>query len=474
MSGVGLYRRRGWSYDGDDMKTGDESVTESPAMGSHSEPNMCMPVDARRSRLRRHLLVSAFVAGIVLAVIAAWKTKPVLIAGPMIQFPSPNRLVIVWEMKAPLATTVVTLTDRRGKAYCTEVGLAPESLRPGFMGFSRPDSGRYEAVFPDLPGGEEYTYTIENRRFFAWRDVVAGPLSVRTPPLRGTPFRFLAFGDSGVGNNAQSALAEVMAAQMPDLIIHAGDLNQFAGNSSDYPIIFFEPYAALIRSIPLMPVLGNHDCATESGKPLLDVFVLPENGPVAAWKERNFYFDFGDVRFVGLDANKVQEKQAGAITPEEMKATVAPWLRDVLANCDARWKIVYYHQPFYTGGSHPPEGAAYFKEAFVGVFEECGVDLAFNGHNHLYERSAPILRDQVVEDGKGVVYIVTGTGGARRYPMSLPPPHYNRVYNDERLGFSCVDVTADRLELRQISDRGEAIDHYVIEKPPASGAKKRE
>ena len=399
------------------------------------------------------------------AILLVKKTKPELIAGPMIQFPSPDRLVVVWEMKAPLATTTVTLIDSHGQARTTTLGQSVEAGRPGFMALCRPDSHRYEAVFDGLPAGEGYRYTIENRRFVVWREPIAGPFSVRTPPPRGKTFRFIAFGDSGVGSNAQSALAEVMAAQKPDLIIHGGDLNQFAGAASDYPTIFFEPYAAMIRSIPLMPVLGNHDCATESGRPLLDFFVLPENGPDPKWTERNFYFDFGDARFVGLDANKPQEKQAGVIAPEEMREKVGPWLHGVLTNCNARWKIVYYHQPMYTGSNHAPEGQAYFKEAFVGVFEECGVDLVFNGHNHLYERSAPIKGDQIVGEGQGVVYVVTGTGGARRYPMNLPPPPYNRVYNDEVLGFSCVDVSANRLELRQIGDQGQVIDDYVIEKP---------
>jgi len=427
-----------------------------------------MSVGRKGGRVWRYTLVLLLAGAVLGAVVLVKKTRPQLIAGPMIQFPASDKLVIVWEMKAPLATTTVTLTDSHGQARSATLSASVEAGRPEFMGLCQPDSHRYEAAFDGLSAGEEYSYAIENRRFFVWREPIAGPFNVRTPLPRGKSFRFIAFGDSGVGSNAQSALAEVMAAQKPDLIVHAGDLNQFAGAASDYPTIFFEPYAAMIRSIPLMPVLGNHDCATESGRPLLDFFVLPENGPEAKWTERNFYFDFGDVRFVGLDANKPQEKQAGVITPEEMKATVAPWLRTVLTSCDARWKIVYYHQPMYTGSSHAPEGQAYFKEAFVGVLEECGVDLVFNGHNHLYERSAPIKGDQIVGEGQGVVYIVTGTGGARRYPMNLPPPPYNRVYNDEVLGFSCVDVSANRLELRQIGDGGQIIDTYVLEKPAAA------
>jgi len=59
-----------------------------------------------------------------------------------------------------------------------------------------------------------------------------------------------------------------------------------------------------------MPILGNHDCLAKRGRPLLDFFVLPENGPGEAWKERNFHFDFGDARFVGLDSTEPRRSRA--------------------------------------------------------------------------------------------------------------------------------------------------------------------
>lgn len=438
-------------------------VTESSPMTLSSA---VPPAVQRRTPIWRYALIVILAAELLFVV--ASRTKTTLIAGPMIQFPTPDKLVVAWEMNSPFTAAVVTLVDDQGNIRTATVDPVADASRTDFGGLTRVDARRYEAIFSGLSSDVEFTYTINSRRFPLWNAPVAGPYTVRTPPSRGKPFRFLAFGDSGVGSYSQADLAAMMAAQKPDLIIHAGDVNQFAGAPTDYSLIFFEPYAALIRSIPLVPVLGNHDCATDSGKPLLDFFVLPENGPVAAWKERNFYFDFGDVRFVGLDANQVQDRQAGVITPDEMKSTVAPWLRDVLTHCDARWKIVYYHQPFYTGSSHSVDEALDFKNTFVEVFEECGVALVFSGHNHLYERTAPILRDQVVAEGKGVVYLTVGTGGASRYAMHQPPPNYNRAYNDRLLGFSCIDVTAHRLELRQIGDDGRVIDHYVINNASAA------
>lgn len=105
------------------------------------------------------------------------------------------------------------------------------------------------------------------------------------------------------------------------------------------------------------------------------------------------------------------------------------------------------------------------KQAFATVFEDCGVDVVFCGHNHLYERTAPMKADKMVADGEGVVYITTGAGGAHRYPETVPPPPFLRTYNDQVFSFTCVDVSPDRVEIRQLDENGNPIDDFVIRKP---------
>ena len=218
----------------------------------------------------------------------------------------------------------------------------------------------------------------------------------------------------------------------------------------------------MIRHAPFMPSEGNHDVATDEGRPLLEHFVCPRNGPEGIEPERCYWFDYGDARFVALDSNMTEF--GGALTPSELKNVIAPWVREVFKDCDARWKFVFYHHPFYTGSTHSAEGAAYMKEAFLDVFEESGVDVVFCGHNHLYERTAPLKQDQIVPDGEGIVYIVTGAGGVSRYPEKLPNPEYIRNYNDSVFSFTQVDLTADRFDLQQIDEHGNVIDRYKIEK----------
>lgn len=400
----------------------------------------------RISKTRRRVAIGILVLAPLTAVGYSWnqRTQPVLRTGPMVQLPAADALTVSWAAKVVFTTGWVELVGPDGSRRQVRI---------------EPANGKYEARFDGLTPGV-YTYTVFNEGLFWRKMAMSGPHHVRQSAPRGESFRFIAFGDSGNGSNTQGNLAAVLTDQEPNVVIHVGDLVYPAGAAKDYPLNFFEPNAVLIQSVPFMPSLGNHDVATDKGRAMLETFNLPENGPKGIEPERNYYFDYGDARFVALDSNRATA--GGAITFDQMKTVVAPWLRRVLTDCDARWRFVYFHHPFYTGSSHAPEGAAYVKEAYVKVFEDCGVDVVFCGHNHLFERTAPIKADKVVPDGQGVVYITTGAGGVTRYPEQDPPPPYMRAFNDSVFSFTRVDITTDRLEINQIDELGKVIDSYAI------------
>jgi calcineurin-like phosphoesterase family protein len=395
------------------------------------------------------LVALAIVGGLI----AERKTRPTLLYGPMVQIPEPGTLTIVWGMDAVLPGGSVWLRT------------APDQT---LTGSAQCVNGRCEVSFKGLELGRTYPYEVANDRLIFGSTKLAGPYETKTSLPRRRPFRFAAFGDSGNGSNTQADFASRIASSKPDLIIHVGDLVYPSGALDTYDTHFFSPNAAMIRTAPFMPSLGNHDVATEKGAPLLQVFVAPRNGPEGIEPERNYWFDYGDARFVALDSNLEQE--AGAITKDQMKNVIAPWLRRVLTDCDARWRFVFYHHPFYTGSTHSPEGSAYMREAYLSVFEECGVDVVFCGHNHLYERTAPLRGDQIVPEGKGIVYFTTGCGGVSRYAEILPPPKYMRKYNDKVFSFTQVDLSATRFEMKQIDENGKVIDEYTINKPDAQVA----
>jgi predicted MPP superfamily phosphohydrolase len=374
----------------------------------------------------------------------------------MVQIPAFDTLTIVWEMDAYLGAGSVEMIGPAGP-------LSEKAVHRG--------KTRYEATFRTLPAGAQLRYLVVGHSLLGRETVLTPEIVTQSVPPRGRPFRFIAFGDSGNGSNTQAELALKMSEQKPDLLVHVGDLVYPAGAAKDYGYKFFEPNAPLLRSAPFMASLGNHDCATDKGQPMLDAFVLPENGPGSVPVERNYWFDYGDARFIALDTNT--NEAHGLNTKEEMKQVFGPWLREALAGCDAKWKFLFFHHPPYTCTTvHQPETHQFVKDAYLAIIDSAGVDAVFCGHNHLYERIGPMKADQIVPDGQGTLYITTGAGGVSRYEAKLvekdgrrvPERDYVRAWNDSVFSFTRVDISADRLELVQIDEAGRVIDQYTIRK----------
>src|SRR5262249_30345539 len=209
---------------------------------------------------------------------------------PMLQISGPGEWAWVWRATAS--------SDSSGRVYLRKDHwfdpVYASRSAAGYEILRRSDEHVAEARV------EARQYTIGNTGFLGrFHALFTGPFPSWLPDDR--PMRFLAFGDSGNGSNTQRAVAETMIAAKPDLIIHLGDLIYPNGSAEDFRRNFFDPYRELLARVPFMPSLGNHDVATNKGQPFLDVFVLPENGPKGIQPERNYWFDFGDARFVALD-----------------------------------------------------------------------------------------------------------------------------------------------------------------------------
>ena len=94
------------------------------------------------------------------------------------------------------------------------------------------------------------------------------------------------------------------------------------------------------------------------------------------------------------------------------------------ATPDVDFIVAFFHHCAYaTSRSHASDGGV--RAALAPLFDQFGVDLVVQGHNHQYERTNPIRRGTstvqapdgaTVEPGKsGTTYICCGSGGRPRY-----------------------------------------------------------
>jgi hypothetical protein len=96
------------------------------------------------------------------------------------------------------------------------------------------------------------------------------------------------------------------------------------------------------------------------------------------------------------------------------------WLRERLASARTECTLALWHNPRYSSGqrgSHPGTDALW--DALV----EAGAELLVTGHDHSYERFAPMDANDALDPETGVRQFVVGTGGAQLRSFKAPLPN---------------------------------------------------
>jgi hypothetical protein len=195
----------------------------------------------------------------------------------------------------------------------------------------------------------------------------------------------------------------------------------------------------------------------------------------------NFSFDYGNSHWLVLDSNPYVDWTDPGLRK---------WIADDLGATKATWKFVGFHHPgFNSSKAHREEQQ---MRVLSDVFEAGGVDVVIAGHVHNYQRSYPLTfradttpfpRRQVSGewrldksfDGekntqpKGVIYLVTGGGGAGLYdpPQTDDPStwlEFTTRFKSNVHSLTAVDVDGRTAKFRQISDAGNVIDSFTITK----------
>lgn len=309
----------------------------------------------------------------------------------------------------------------------------------------------WRATVTGLEPGTEYCYRVSLDG-----QVMAEGLRFRTAPARqDASVKFMVIGDFGAGTLDQLMVRDRMLEHMDgvDLLITTGDNAYHNGTWVEFDVNVFEVNQDIMHRVVTWPTSGNHDYYTDNAAPYLANFVLPENAWRAKDKERYYRVDWGPLTLLALDTEGPIKDISEAATDDQ-----GDWLEAQLSKVNRPWVIPVFHKPGVEG--HATRGPdIHVLSHFIPLFEKYSVRLALTGHNHHYERFAPLgnLAEEIVP--KGVTYVVTGGGGRHLYELGDEP---RRVVGIEEHHFVLGEADDCTLSLRAISKTGEELDRFAL------------
>ena len=255
--------------------------------------------------------------------------------------------------------------------------------------------------------------------------------------------RFAVLGDNGSGGRNQMAIARQMALSYADqpygVVLLAGDISYYGSIDDRWKEVFAEPYRPLIEAgVAWELAIGNHEIDEKKS----DSAVEEIQAQLRRFGKPGTYYStrYGPVDVFVIDTSIPLKTGEGGV--DQIK-----WLDTALASSEAPWKVALLHHPAYSSGERGSELRV--REALQPLFAAHGVDVAFTGHDHHYERTKP-------QDG--VVWIVSGAG----CKLSRVGQSDFTAHAESTLQFMLADVVGDTMDLRAITTDGAVIDQVTL------------
>ena len=386
----------------------------------------------------------------------------------------------------------------------------------------------FSTTFNSLKPGSSFQYRVSKNGKVVFN---SEGKSLKSPEQS---YRIAISGDMGAGSNTAKRIAYEIYKTKPDMVAIAGDIVYNRGLVSEYTTKFWPVYnqdnadtlgAPLLRSIPFVAAVGNHDASTRDLDRFPDALAYyhfwdqPLNGlpgkeggafvPALVGSDANkkafydgsgqkyprmtnFSFDHGNAHWTIIDSNPYVDWS---------DSTLRDWLaKDLAAAANVTWRFVLYHHPCFNSSRAHYEQQQ--MRLIAPILEKGKVDIVFAGHVHNYQRTHPLtfkpdnLGNQLVAgannirigktvngrwaldktfNGKrntkpnGVIYIVTGAGGQGLYNPEQTKDKdswqkFTVRFESRVHSFTLLDVNGKTLTLSQVDINGKEVDRIKITK----------
>lgn len=354
----------------------------------------------------------------------------------------------------------------------------------GFLAYSFPLQ-RHTVNLSGLKANTTYYYRIGNAEKNWWSDT--GVINTATT---GGNFSFVNITDTqGVTEEQYEAVSDVLAAAFelyPNTayILHNGDFVEHGASVNQWKWFANAAESYAMKSA-IMPVSGNHDALGDYA--VADYFNIDVPDEEYDTYNGMFYsFDYDNAHTAVINSNDL-------CADGTLSTVQYTWLKEDLAASDAEWKFVAIHEAVYSDGQHfAEEKVCALRDQLGRLMPELGVDVVFQGHDHVYFRTDALNNNKIFAYDKdvimsgnlmtdamvnpdGTVYVVSGSAGGKSYANAgvfatadYFPAAVTSLSSDSPV-FSAVTIDGNKLIFKAYTVTDgyiTEIDSFGIEKAP--------
>lgn len=252
-----------------------------------------------------------------------------------------------------------------------------------------------------------------------------------------------------------------------NFVLSTGDMVDNGGNFRHWKMMF-NTAADTLTDTTIMAAAGNHE-AKEDYAQVNNYYLtnLPKQDTASG---AYYSFDYNTAHFAVLNTNDLNSD--GTLSDAQLQ-----WLKDDMAATDKAWKFIALHKAPYSNGAHFDDSdVKALREQFGVLMPELGIDLVFQGHDHVYMRT-DVLKANEIQTAEtqtlkyngleytskikpdGTVYSINGTAGVK---------HYTPKSNEETSGAfpapeAVVDIKLPTYSYIQIDGGNLYFDSYSVE-----------
>lgn len=202
--------------------------------------------------------------------------------------------------------------------------------------------------------------------------------------------------------------------------------------------------------IPVISAIGNHDLIGQFGQTPAQAAVFSALFPMPGKSIYNV-LDFNSYLSIFI----LDSGHANPINGQQTE-----WLKTALqVRQHVPHRLAIYHVPAYPSiRKFQNEQSAAIRSSWVPVFEQGGIQMAFEHHDHAYKRTHPLLKNRI--HSEGIVYIGDGGWGVETPRTLRSKRSYLAKFAPVR-HFIAVTLTPSQQNVKCINDKGYLIDEYI-------------